>query len=126
MGIAASDTVSGVMPALAAGDARSTTTMTTMGATAEDVAEGKAQRIGQAVNKPIIVEPTSVFFDSVARVDPKDPNSPREGIGRFNVENYSLYLLGVPVQRFSSAGMTTVRWAFDGLFPFIALIFSAC
>jgi solute:Na+ symporter, SSS family len=99
-----------------------TTTMTTMGATAEDVAEGKAQRIGQAVNKPIIVEPTSVFFDSVARVDPKDPDSPCEGIGRFRVENYSLYLLGVPVQRFSSAGMTTVRWAFDGLFPFVALI----
>jgi solute:Na+ symporter, SSS family len=99
-----------------------TTTMTAMGATAQDVAEGKAQRIGQLVKKPMVVEPTSVFFDSVARVDPKDPNSPREGIGRFKVENYSLYLLGVPVQGFSSTGMTTVRWAFDGVFPFVVLI----
>jgi SSS family solute:Na+ symporter len=96
--------------------------MTTMGATAEDVTQGKAERKGQAIEKPIVVEPMSVFFDSVARVDPKDPNSPREGIGRFKVENYSLHLLGVPVERFSSAAMTTVRWAFDGLFPFCVLI----
>ena len=64
----------------------------------------------------------SVYFDSQARVDPSDPNSPIEGIGRFNVENYALHLLHIPVQNFSTAQMTTVRWGFDGLFPFLLLI----
>ena len=94
----------------------------TVGAGPEDVAMGKAERIGQPIEKPTVVLPMAVYFDGVVRVDPKDPNSAEEGIGRFNVENYSLHLLGVPVQRFSGAGMTTSRWAFDGLFPFIALI----
>jgi Na+/proline symporter len=65
---------------------------------------------------------SAVFFDQVARIDPRDPNSPLEGIGRFNVENYCLHLLAVPVERFSPAGMTAVRWGFDGLFPFVVLI----
>ncbi|HEX4054066.1 MAG TPA: hypothetical protein VHX86_07350 [Tepidisphaeraceae bacterium] len=71
---------------------------------------------------PATVPPSGVFFDQVARVDPSDPRSPMEGIGRFNVEDYALYLLGVPVHRFSQAQMTTVRWGFDGLFPFLLLI----
>jgi len=65
---------------------------------------------------------SAVFFDQIVRTNPADPHSPLEGIGRFNVENYSLHLLGVPVQRFSQAQMTTVRWAFDGLFPFVLLM----
>lgn len=99
-----------------------TTTMIIVGATAEDVAQGRAERIGQAVRRPKTLEPMSVFFDSVARVDPKIPDSPREGIGRFRVENYLLHLLGVPVQGFSTAASTTARWAVDGIFPFIVLI----
>jgi SSS family solute:Na+ symporter len=99
------------------------TTMAATGATAEDVAAGAAQNIGQAIRKPKVVPPMAVFFENVARVDPKDPNSPREGIGRFSVENYSLYLLGVPVRQFTGAAMTTSRWAFDGAFPFVLLIF---
>jgi len=99
-----------------------TTTFTTVGATPVDVAQGRAERIGQAISKPMIVEPMSVFFDSVARVDPQVPDSPREGIGRFKVENYLLHLLGLPVQRFSAAATTTARWAFDGIFPFVVLI----
>ncbi len=65
---------------------------------------------------------SAVFFDQMVLSDPGDPHSPLEGIGRFNVENYSLHLLGVPVERFSPAEMTTVRWAFDGMFPFVLLI----
>ena len=105
---------------IATGDGASTTEVT-VGARPEDVA-GKSPRVGQPIEKPTVVLPMAVYFDSVARVDPKDPNSAEEGIGRFNIENYSLHLLGVPVWRFSGAGMTTSRWAFDGLFPFIALI----
>jgi SSS family solute:Na+ symporter len=99
-----------------------TTTEMRVGASPEDVAQGKAERMGQPIKKPTIALPMAVYFDSVARVDPKDPDSVQEGIGRFNVENYSLHLLGVPVKRFSGAGMTTSRWAFDGLFPFVVLI----
>jgi SSS family solute:Na+ symporter len=65
---------------------------------------------------------SAVFFDAVARANPADPLSPLEGIGRFNVENYSLHLLGMPVERFSVAEMTTARWAFDGAFPFVLLM----
>jgi SSS family solute:Na+ symporter len=99
-----------------------TTTEVSVGATAEDVAHGKAERVGQAIRKPAVVLPTAVFFDSVARIDPKDPHSPLEGIGRFNVENYSLSLLRIPVQRFSGSEMLTARWGFDGLFPFLVLV----
>jgi solute:Na+ symporter, SSS family len=109
------------IPALLQETALSTMDVTA-GATAEDVAGGKAQRVGQPIKKPTVVLPMAVYFDSVARVDPKDPNSAEEGIGRFNIENYSLHLLGIPVWRFSGSGMTTSRWAFDGLFPFIVLI----
>ncbi|HUB24990.1 MAG TPA: hypothetical protein VL992_06140 [Tepidisphaeraceae bacterium] len=64
----------------------------------------------------------AVFFDAVARVRPLDPNSPLEGIGRFNVENYCLSWIGLPVRQFNAAQMTAARWAFDGLFPFASLI----
>jgi solute:Na+ symporter, SSS family len=96
--------------------------MRTVGATQQDVAAGNARHIGDPVRKPHVVPPTAVFFEHVARVNPGNPASPLEGVGRFNVENYSLYLLGVPVRRFSAAQMTTVRWGFDGLFPFVELI----
>jgi solute:Na+ symporter, SSS family len=64
----------------------------------------------------------AVFFDEVVRVDPEDPGSALEGIGRFNVENYSLHMVGVPVERFSAGQTLAVRWGFDGLFPFLLLI----
>jgi SSS family solute:Na+ symporter len=98
------------------------TTKITIGATAEDVAANTAQRVGQAIQKPHVVLPSAVFFDQVARSNPNDPQSPREGIGRFNVENYCLSLLHIPVQQFTSPDMVTARWGFDGLFPFFILI----
>ena len=94
----------------------------TVAATAADVAAGKAQREGQPILMPHTILPAACFFEKVARIDPSDPNSPYEGIGRFNVESYILYLVGVPIQRFSSSGLVAVRWGFDGLFPFLMLI----
>jgi SSS family solute:Na+ symporter len=99
------------------------TTTVTQGATALDVAAGSAQRIGQPISKPLVVLPTAVYFDKVARQDPRDPASPLEGLGRFNVENY--YAQPPPHSRapfHTPALMTTARWAFDGLFPFVILI----
>ena len=95
---------------------------TTVEATTADVAAGVAGRPGQAIRTPHVVLPAAVFFDRVARVEPRNPQSPLEGIGRFTVETFSLYLLGVPVQQFSPAGLLETRWLFDGLFPFVLLI----
>ena len=109
------------LPALTAQTPERSIDITT-GATAADVAAGLAERQGQAIRKPHLVLPAAVFFDRVARIDPRNPQSPLEGIGRFNVETFSLHCLGVPVQKFSPAGLLATRWLFDGLFPFVMLI----
>jgi solute:Na+ symporter, SSS family len=95
---------------------------TQTGATQDDVTRGRAERVGQPISTESVVLPRAVFFDAVARVDPRDPGSPLEGIGRFNVEEYVLNVLGVSVKTFSPAMMLTVRWGFDGVFPFLALV----
>ncbi len=69
-----------------------------------------------------VVLPLPVYFDRIARINPRDPQSPVEGLGRFNVEDYILHLLYVPVDRFTVEAIRTVRWAFDGLFPFVLLM----
>ncbi|HTS17677.1 MAG TPA: sodium:solute symporter family protein [Verrucomicrobiae bacterium] len=91
-------------------------------ATAADVSAGLAERPGQTIRKSHVVLPAAVFFERVARIDPDDPRSSLEGIGRFNVEAFSLRLLGVPVRNFSPAGLLATRWFFDGLFPFVMLM----
>jgi hypothetical protein len=68
------------------------------------------------------IAPTPCFFEKIARVDPKDPTRGEEGLGRFFTENYILSLVGLPMQKFSPAGLVTSRWLFDGLFPFVMLI----
>lgn len=92
------------------------------GATADDVAAGRATSVGESIVKPIHVGPTAVFFAKIAHSNPDDPNSPRQGLGRFNVENFMLSRVGVPVQKFTSSEMITARWLFDGLFPFVVII----
>ena len=82
------------------------------GATADDVAAGRATSVGESIVKPIHVGPTAVFFAKIAHSNPDDPNSPRQGLGRFNVENFMLSRVGVPVQKFTSSEMITARWLF--------------
>ncbi|HEY2845505.1 MAG TPA: hypothetical protein VGJ09_17710, partial [Bryobacteraceae bacterium] len=91
-------------------------------ATVDDVAAGLARSVNETITKPHTVAPVTCFFENVARVDPKTPNSAYEGIGRFFTENYLLHLIGVPIQRFTPAGVVTARWMFDSLFPFCCLI----
>ncbi len=98
------------------------TVQVTAGATAEDVTSGRATRVGQSILKSHNILPASVYFEKVARINPEDPRSPMEGLGRFSVEAYSLHLLGIRVSRFTSAGLVAARWFFDGLFPFLMLI----
>jgi solute:Na+ symporter, SSS family len=92
------------------------------GATADDVAVGAAQHIGQPIEKDRIVLPMAVYFDKVVPVDPGDPKSPLEGLGRFNVETYTLSCLGLRVTKLHNAGLTTAAWLFDSVLPFFAMI----
>ncbi len=64
----------------------------------------------------------SVFFDNVARIDPEDPDSAYTGIGRFNIEVYIASLAGLPVEKFSRAGLLTTRFMFSVIYPFAALL----
>ncbi|HVT91039.1 MAG TPA: hypothetical protein VHD56_19455 [Tepidisphaeraceae bacterium] len=92
-------------------------------ANATDVAEGRATQIGQPISNSVrIVAPVPCFFERIIRIDPSDPNSAVRGDGRFQVEAYVLHLLRIPVEKFTSAGLKTTRWLFDGLFPFIMMI----
>lgn len=92
------------------------------GATQADVDTGKATTVGQKIDKPYVIPPAACFFDKIARVDTKRPELGSEGLNRFLVENYILHLVGVPVERFSPAGLVAARWFFDALFPFVMLI----
>lgn len=91
-------------------------------ATDEDVKAGRAEKIGQAVPSTRVVPPAAMFFESVVRSDPMQPNSPLEGIGRFQVETFILHSLGLPLQNYGPAGLLTCRWLFDGALPFVLLI----
>ena len=91
-------------------------------ATAADVAAGLATKVGAIVHKSEVLPAPPLFFDSIALSDPADPNSPREGVGRFNIESYILSLLGVPERNFNAADLYTCRWLFDGLFPSFMLV----
>jgi len=86
-----------------------------------DVEAGLAARVGEKIEKIHIVPPAAIFFDRVARTDPKDPESPKEGLGRFNAEIWSLSLLGIDFTHLSKPQLVAVRFLFDALFPFVLL-----
>jgi hypothetical protein len=64
----------------------------------------------------------AMFFDAVALVDPADPRSPWEGLRRFNVENFIVYELGLPVQNFTRAEIKAVPFVFSAFAPAVILI----
>ncbi len=99
-----------------------TVTTTSAPATADDVAAGHATSVGQSIKKQHVIPAASCFFESIARVDPRDPHAGYEGIGRFYSENFLLHLVGVPLQSFTAAGLVASRWLCDSLFPFASLI----
>jgi SSS family solute:Na+ symporter len=66
--------------------------------------------------------PEPIYFDSVVRVDPTNPQSALEGRGRLHLELVSLRLMGVHVESMSPSGRFAARFLFDALFPFALLI----
>jgi SSS family solute:Na+ symporter len=87
-----------------------------------DAPEGVEAPVEKSKTKQHVIPPRSVYFDSVAKVRPFDPDSPMEGIGRFNVEVCLVGMLGVPVEKFTASGLTTTRWLFAGIVPFVLLM----
>ena len=93
----------------------------TTDALTEDVEAGRAVQVGQPIQKQHTIPPVGIFFDQVARSDTKDPNSPKEGIGRFHAELWVLSWFGIQFSHFSKAELVTTRFLFDALFPFVLL-----
>ncbi|MGB2907617.1 MAG: sodium:solute symporter family protein [Candidatus Aminicenantaceae bacterium] len=87
----------------------------------EDVEEGRAETIGQTIEKPHVIEPAGVFFESVARIDPDDPGSAKIGIGRFHAEIWVLSWVGIDFSHFQKSQLVAARFFFDALFPFVLL-----
>ncbi len=97
------------------------TTMISTRALEEDVAAGRAERIGRKITKPHLTESTAVYFEKVARIDPDDPASAKVGLGRFNAEIWVLSWVGIDFTRWTKAQLMAVRFGFDALFPFFLL-----
>jgi Na+/proline symporter len=92
-------------------------------ATRDDVKAGLATEIGQPLTKQHRIEPAAVFFeDGLARTDPTNPESPKEGVGRFNTEIYLLSLFGLNLSTWTPAQLLTARYLVDSLLPFVILI----
>jgi len=93
----------------------------TTGALEEDVAAGRAQDVGETIQKTHRMEAAAIFFEDVVRVDPDDPASPLEGQGRFQAEIWVLSWFGIDFAGWSKAQLVATRFFFDALFPFLLL-----
>ena len=87
----------------------------------EDVSAGRAESIGQPIEKQHIIEPVGIYFDRVARADPADPNSMKIGMGRFHAELWVLSWFGFDFSNFAKSQLVATRFFFDALFPFVLL-----
>lgn len=87
----------------------------------KDVDTGRAESVGERIEKQHVIEPAAIFFEKVARIRPEDPNSPKIGMGRFEAEVWVLSGLGIDFSRFTKAQLVATRFFFDALFPFILL-----
>jgi len=97
-----------------------TVTITTQ-AVIEDVEAGRAASVGEIIRKEHTSPPEGIFFEKVALSDPKDPGSPKVGLGRFQAEVWVLSWLGIDFSGFSKAQLSAVRFGFDAVFPFVLL-----
>ncbi|MEE9502441.1 MAG: sodium:solute symporter family protein [Candidatus Aminicenantaceae bacterium] len=87
----------------------------------EDVESGRADHVGQVIQKQHVIQPVGILFDSVARMDPADPDSEKIGLGRFHAELWVLSWCGIDFSGFTKAQLVATRFFFDALFPFVLL-----
>lgn len=95
--------------------------MITTQALRDDVAAGRAAKVGEVIRKEHASPPEGIFYEKVARRDATNPASPRIGIGRFHAELWVVSWFGVDFSGFSKAQLSAVRFGFDALFPFLLL-----
>ncbi|UCE40816.1 MAG: sodium:solute symporter family protein [Candidatus Aminicenantes bacterium] len=93
----------------------------TTSALKEDVEQGIAEFVGQSIPKQHVIEPVGVYFESVARVDPSDPESAKVGLGRFHAELWVLSWFGIDFSGLKKSQLVAIRFYFDALFPFVFL-----
>ena len=86
-----------------------------------DVLAGRAQKVGETITKNHTIEPVGIFFESVARMNPDDPASPKTGIGRFQAEIWIMSWFGIDFTSWSKPQLTAARFFFDAIFPFLIL-----
>ncbi|MDQ8187696.1 sodium:solute symporter family protein [Pelagicoccus sp. SDUM812002] len=91
-------------------------------ALSEDVALGRAENVGDSIEKEIFIESKGIFFEKVARQNPEDPNSPLIGIGRFESELWVMSWFGVDFTGFKKSQLVAARFFFNAFFPFVILI----
>ena len=91
------------------------------GALEKDVKPGGASKPGEVIEATHVIEPTGIFFEKVVRIDPKKPESPKRGQGRFNAEIWVLSLMGIDFSNCTKAQLVATRFFFDALFPFVLL-----
>ncbi len=91
-------------------------------ATQEDVENGLATAVEQKIDKEVVIPPTSIYFDKVARKNPQDPNSPMVGIGRLKTELMVAGLIGIDLQNMKPSTVLTVRYLVAAFLPFVILI----
>jgi solute:Na+ symporter, SSS family len=91
--------------------------------THEDVRLGRAAEVGVKITREHRIEPVPLYFeDGLTRLEPSNPDSPKEGIGRFNIEIYLVRLLGVDVSHFTPPMILTARFLVDALLPILILL----
>jgi len=102
-------------------ETKAKTVTITISALTEDVEAGKAEYIGQSIQRQHTIEPAGIFFENVARTDPADPSSPKVGLGRFHAEIWVLSWLGIDFSHYKKAQLVAIRFLFDAIFPLLLL-----
>ncbi|MDZ7361121.1 MAG: sodium:solute symporter family protein [candidate division KSB1 bacterium] len=87
----------------------------------EDVAAGRAQSVGEIITKTKTAPPAGIFYETVVRKNPEDPNSPLVGHGAFRVQVYLISLLGIDFTHMTKPQVLTASFIFDIIFPFLIL-----
>jgi SSS family solute:Na+ symporter len=90
--------------------------------TQQDVDKGLATATRQMITKEIVIPPTSIYFDSVARSNPLDANSSMTGLGRLKTELILGGMIGLNLQEMKPSTLLTLRYTIASILPFILLI----
>jgi SSS family solute:Na+ symporter len=91
-------------------------------ASQEDVRQGLAEEVGQSIRKPVRIPPASIYYDTIALMNPDDPESPYEGIGRLHTELILAHSLGFNLPSMTPSALLTLRYLIAAILPFVFLI----